>query len=351
MGKESDIYVCASPSGQKLVLKIHRLGRISFRTVKANRDYLRNRSSASWMYMSRLAALKEYAFLKALWDEGFPVPRPVGQSRHTVVMNLVDAPPMRQIKSVPDPAALYAELIALILRLARVGLIHGDFNEFNILILQKNTTESTFSDTAAQQEPSSNPSPDAAIAESSTVTCSPIVIDFPQMVSVSHPNAEYYFDRDVACIKRFFERRFGFVSDEEGPFFSDTIKNVGKRLDVQVEASGFSKKMAKELERYMEEVGANGDAEKDAEDGDDDDEDLEQQEEGEIDGGNGDEHAEDSIQDSTGMGFEELGDRLQDGMRALEIRDTDAAHNAALPLQKTPPSKPRSAAKAAGWSI
>lgn len=32
-----------------------------------------------------------------------------------------------------------------------------------------------------------------------------------------------------------------------------------RRLDVEVEASGFSRKMAKELEKYMEEVGADGD--------------------------------------------------------------------------------------------
>lgn len=41
-----------------------RLGRISFRAIKAKRDYLVKRSSASWMYMSRLAAEKEFAFMK-----------------------------------------------------------------------------------------------------------------------------------------------------------------------------------------------------------------------------------------------------------------------------------------------
>ncbi|KAK4996925.1 hypothetical protein LTR28_000026, partial [Elasticomyces elasticus] len=71
VGKESDIYVVADPNGTQRVLKIHRLGRISFRTVKTNRDYLRNRSSASWMYLSRLAAMKEYAFMRVLKDNGF----------------------------------------------------------------------------------------------------------------------------------------------------------------------------------------------------------------------------------------------------------------------------------------
>lgn len=46
--------------GEVLALKLHRLGRTSFRAVKNKRDYLKNRSSASfsWLYLSRLAALK-----------------------------------------------------------------------------------------------------------------------------------------------------------------------------------------------------------------------------------------------------------------------------------------------------
>lgn len=248
VGKESDIFVCASETGRQLVLKIHRLGRISFRTVKANRDYLRNRQSGSWMYMSRLAALKEYEFMKALRREGFPVPEPVGQNRHTVIMGLVDAFPMRQISKVGDPAPLYAELLAQIVRLAQYGLIHGDFNEFNILVEERQETEEK-------------------------IALIPTIIDFPQMVSIDHANAEYYFDRDVACIKRFFERRFGFTSDEPGPFFKDAIKTITKRLDVEVQASGFSKKMAKELELYMKEHGIDGDAGETATQVEDEDED------------------------------------------------------------------------------
>jgi len=66
IGKESDIFVVADDTGTQRVLKIHRLGRISFRQVKNQRDYLRKRNSASWMYMSRLAAEKEYAFMKVI---------------------------------------------------------------------------------------------------------------------------------------------------------------------------------------------------------------------------------------------------------------------------------------------
>lgn len=254
VGKESDILVVAGETGEQRVLKIHRLGRISFRTVKANRDYLRNRQGGSWMYMSRLAAVKEYTFMTVLRENGFPVPEPISQSRHTIVMSLINAFPMRQIASVPEPQKLYSELMDMILRLAQYGLIHGDYNEFNILIKETKPEEST--------DPNILP------------ILTPILIDFPQMISIDHTNAEMYFDRDVNCIKRFFKRRFHFTSDEPGPFFADARKLIGKdgsqRLDVSVQASGFSKKMAKELEAYMNLVGVDGDGDPDAPRGDED---------------------------------------------------------------------------------
>ena len=240
VGKESDIMVVADELGVQKILKIHRLGRISFRSVKSNRDYLKRRSGGSWMYLSRLSAMKEFAFMQALHQEGFPVPTPISHSRHTVVMEYCDAVPLRQISFVPDPASLYADLIALILRLAQHGLIHGDFNEFNILI--------------KEEEPAGPASPEIREPNEQppAITLIPIVIDFPQMVSMLHPNAEMYFDRDVACIKRFFDRRFNFISTEPGPFFEDAKKTMGQdgasRLDAVADASGFTKKMHKDLE-------------------------------------------------------------------------------------------------------
>lgn len=64
IGKESDILIVANDSGEQIVMKLHRLGRTSFRNIKEKRDYLRNRKTTSWLYMSRLAAMKEYAFMQ-----------------------------------------------------------------------------------------------------------------------------------------------------------------------------------------------------------------------------------------------------------------------------------------------
>lgn len=281
----------ADHAGTQKVLKIHRLGRISFRTVKANRDYLRKSrgqgQGGSWMYLSKLAAMKEYAFMKALREEGFDVPEPIAQSRHTIVMAFVDSFPLRQVSEVGDPAALYADLIGLILRLAQHGLIHGDFNEFNILIREERST--------SQNETTGT--------EEETIKVTPILIDFPQMVSMEHANAEMYFDRDVNCIKRFFERRFHFVSTQPGPHFKDAKKTVGKdgakRLDASVEASGFTKKMLKDLEAAIAEQLA-GRGEEGGEAGvDEDDEDEDEDDEDDSD--SSDEEDELEEQDSAGQ--------------------------------------------------
>jgi RIO kinase 2 len=281
VGKESDIMIVADSTGTQKVLKIHRLGRISFRTVKTNRDYLKNRQSGSWMYLSRLAAMKEFAFMQALRGEGFPVPEPISQSRHTLLMTLIDAHPMRQISAVPDPAGLYAELIALILRFAKHGLIHGDFNEFNILIKEERETKTATSESG-----------EATGTAEESLKLTPIVIDFPQMISMEHQNAEMYFDRDVNCTKRFFDRRFHFTSSQPGPFFKDAKKSMGKhgakRLDASAEASGFTKKMLKDLEAAIREQAGSiedgGGGENEVESDDEDEEDEEETDDEQSDG-------------------------------------------------------------------
>jgi len=106
MGKESDIYVCSTDNEERptVIIKFARLGRTSFRTVKANRDYLKKGQGAhSWLYMSRLASLKEFAFMKALYDRGFPTPVPIDSNRHGIVMSLVDAYPMTNVSVIPHP--------------------------------------------------------------------------------------------------------------------------------------------------------------------------------------------------------------------------------------------------------
>uniref|UniRef100_A0AC35TGL8 Non-specific serine/threonine protein kinase n=1 Tax=Rhabditophanes sp. KR3021 TaxID=114890 RepID=A0AC35TGL8_9BILA len=217
VGKESDVYVGGDKDLGDVVLKFHRLGRTSFRRVKDKRDYHNKRQFCSWLYLSRLSALKEFTFLGALYTRKFPVPKPIDCCRHLVVMGLIDGVTLSEVAELDDPAALYDKLMNLIVRLARHGLIHGDFNEFNLLL-------------GADDEP--------------------VMIDFPQMISIAHPNAEYYFMRDVNCIREFFKRKFNYES-ELAPSMKD-IERV-HNLDKELLASGFTKKMVLDLHKAYEE--------------------------------------------------------------------------------------------------
>ncbi len=53
--------------------------------------------ACSWLYLSRLAAMKEYAFMVALGEHGLPVPYAVAHNRHCVLMTMVDAVPLVQV--------------------------------------------------------------------------------------------------------------------------------------------------------------------------------------------------------------------------------------------------------------
>ena len=94
VGKESDVYVVGDKDEKQLCLKIHRLGRTSFRKIKEKRDYHQHRNNASWIYLSRLSATREFAYMKALYDRGFPVPQPIDFNRHCVLMELVNGYPL-----------------------------------------------------------------------------------------------------------------------------------------------------------------------------------------------------------------------------------------------------------------
>lgn len=234
VGKESDIYKVSDRNGTEKVMKIHRLGRTSFTTVRNKRDYLKKNSKngVNWMYLSRLAANKEYQFMTMLYSKGFIVPEPFDNSRHVIIMGLVKGFTMTRLRKHQNIPKLYSDLMKFIVKLGNSGLIHCDFNEFNIMI---------------KDEIDPNDPNDLGF----------VVIDFPQCISIQHPEADFYFKRDVDCIRRFFKKKLKYepatntgMLDEDGfgdgykypyPEFHRDIKRTDN-LDELLQASGYSKK-------------------------------------------------------------------------------------------------------------
>ena len=112
--------------GNLLALKLHRLGRTSFRNVKQKRDYLRSlTASYNWLHLSKLSALKEYAFMRALGEHGFPVPRAIELNRHAVLMSLVPATPLTQVRELANPHVVWRQAADIMVKLAQHGASAG----------------------------------------------------------------------------------------------------------------------------------------------------------------------------------------------------------------------------------
>lgn len=198
VGKESDVFEAfSSVTDSVVVIKLHRLGRTSFRAVRNTRDYAEGKSKCSWLYLSRLAAMKEFSYMKALYNNQFPTPVPIDQNRHVIVMSKVNGYPLSQIRAgkLDNVPTVFAKCVGILKRLAEHGVIHCDLNEFNILIN----------------------------AETQDVT----VIDFPQLVSITHPNAEELFTRDMLGLMKFFSMKMKYYpSDEEVVTFDEVIDKI-----------------------------------------------------------------------------------------------------------------------------
>ena len=124
--------------------------------------------------------------------------------------------------------------MGLLAKLARLGLIHCDFNEFNLFVSTDDEERVT-------------------------------LIDFPQMISTSHANAEELFDRDVHGVVKFFERKFGGVEEAErvingcypslrdilGSAAEDADEEGERPIDRQLRASGWVKEHQRDLQQWF----------------------------------------------------------------------------------------------------
>ncbi|KAJ1451786.1 Rio2, N-terminal-domain-containing protein [Pelagophyceae sp. CCMP2097] len=231
-GKESDVYEAFRDSdGMRLVIKLHRLGKTSFKAVKSKRDYLQagTKSAGNWLNLSRLAAKREWDFMQLIHTDmadEVVVPLPLDWNRHAIVMSLV----------------------------------HCDLNEFNLIV----------------------------DANDATVT----LIDFPQLVSAKHANALDYYQRDVKGIAKFFKHKLKFEPEEGVDLDLPEIDNDKERLDGKVKASGYdydgeasseamSPKDQDELDAYYS-VKNRGDGDEEGGSGDESDEDESDEDEDEA---------------------------------------------------------------------
>ncbi len=188
MGKEADVLEALTPSGERVAVKFHRLGRVSFRDTRRKREYLAGGRHISWLYQSRLAAEKEFTALTLVYKAGVSVPKPIFQNRHTVVMERIDGHQLSEVFNIEDPLFLLNDIIGNIRKAYSVGIIHSDLSDFNIIVTNPGDI---------------------------------YIIDWPQYISSSHPNATETLERDVKNILTYFKRKYKIEKD-----FAETLTEV-----------------------------------------------------------------------------------------------------------------------------
>jgi RIO kinase 2 len=173
VGKEADVYDALNPKGERIAVKFHRLGRISFRQTKQKRGY--TPEHISWLFQSRLAAEKEFRALELLFPYKVAVPAPIGQNRHVVAMGMIEGAELAEWKQIRKPEKVLKEILRNVRKAyVKTGVIHADLSEYNVIL-----------------------KPNMHI----------LIIDWPQYITKDHPNAKELLTRDVENILHYFKRK------------------------------------------------------------------------------------------------------------------------------------------------
>jgi RIO kinase 1 len=131
---------------------------------------------------------KEYRNLMRAEEVGVRVPHPITMKENILVMDLIGkgddvAPPLKDVGlDSAEAEQIYQKIVEYIsLLYNQAGLVHADLSEFNIL----------YDDGE------------------------PVIIDMGQSVTLDHPMARKFLERDISNIVHYFQKKYSIGSSEE----------------------------------------------------------------------------------------------------------------------------------------
>jgi RIO kinase 2 len=180
-GKESDVYEVLSPRSELYALKLYRLGRTSFRDVRRKRARGKSETN-TWLSSNYNAAKHEFVALNRLSKITPNVPKAVDRDRHTILLQELPGVRLTNRPDLDDPEALLMTILETVSdAYTKAKMISGDLSEYNILTDGKRVW----------------------------------LIDWPQWVPPTHPNAKELLRHDVETVLKFFSRAYGLDADLE----------------------------------------------------------------------------------------------------------------------------------------
>lgn len=174
IGKEANVFTAETKEGETVIVKIYRLENCNFnqmhKYIAADPRYMRiNNQKRAIVFAWVQREFKNLMIAR----EAISVPTPITFKNNILVMSMIGNPAPMLKDAYPDnPEEFLKKVIENIDKLKKIGLVHGDLSEFNIL----NNDEE------------------------------PIFIDFSQATLTKTPNARELYDRDLGNIKRFFSK-------------------------------------------------------------------------------------------------------------------------------------------------
>ena len=180
-GKECRLYWGRTPEGREIAIKIYltstaefKKGRLIYMEGDPRFEGLLGRSTRALVYAW---ARKEFRNLKRALEAGVRVPEPLDIEKNILVMEFIgqDGVPAPLMKEVPleDPEGVFWKLMEYVrLLYQKAKLVHGDLSEYNVMIWDGE----------------------------------PVLFDLSQAVTLDHPMAEFFLERDLRNILRFFSK-------------------------------------------------------------------------------------------------------------------------------------------------
>ncbi|ACS33912.1 serine/threonine-protein kinase RIO2 [Thermococcus gammatolerans] len=178
VGKDADVYVGITPTGEKVAVKFNRIGgRTASRRAGYHSHVFADKHHTSWLYVSRLIAKKEYDAL-VLLSPIARVPKPIAWNRHVLVMEFVEGTELAELRdddlTKEEATEVLDRILEEYLKIVRFGIVHSDLSEFNVVLTDDGI----------------------------------LIIDWAQHLTTAHPESYELLKRDLTVIINAFRRRW-----------------------------------------------------------------------------------------------------------------------------------------------
>ncbi|WP_367883336.1 RIO1 family regulatory kinase/ATPase domain-containing protein [Thermococcus peptonophilus] len=180
VGKDADVYVGVTPSGEKVAVKFNRIGgENGLKKGRLPQSRLPRQAPHQLALRFEADCKKEHEAL-VLLSPIARVPRPIAWNRHVVVMEFVEGTELAELRdtdlSREEAERILDRVLEEYLKIVHFGIVHSDMSEFNI-VLTKDGGDI-------------------------------LIIDWAQYITTAHPESYELLKRDIIVLLNAFRRRW-----------------------------------------------------------------------------------------------------------------------------------------------